>query len=61
MTNENKLKIVTLSHNIKALCYTLDKITLSEHCIASGTLTEIVSQSRSTSFSFNSHINPLLC
>ena len=41
MTNENKLKIVTLSHNIKALCYTLDKITLSEHCIASGTLTEI--------------------
>ena len=41
MTNDNKLKIVTLSHNIKALCYTLDKITLSEHCIASGTLTEI--------------------
>jgi hypothetical protein len=41
MTNDNKLKIVTLSHNIKALCYTLDKITLSEHCFISGTFTEI--------------------
>lgn len=41
MTNDNKLKIVTLSHNIKALCYILDKKTFSEHCVASGTFTEI--------------------
>jgi len=33
MTNDNKLKIVTLSHNIKALCYILDKRTFSEHCV----------------------------
>lgn len=43
MTNDNKLKIVTLSHNIKALCYILDKKTFSEHCVTSGTLTEIES------------------
>jgi hypothetical protein len=43
MTNDNKLKIVTLSHNIKALCYILDKKTFSEHCVASGTFTEIES------------------
>lgn len=41
MTDENKLKIVTLSHNIKALCYILDKKTFSEHCVTSGTFTEI--------------------
>ena len=41
MTNDNKLKIVTLSHNIKALCYILDKKTFSEHCVTSGTFTEI--------------------
>jgi hypothetical protein len=41
MTDENKLKIVTLSHNIKALCYILDKKTFSEHCVPSGTFTEI--------------------
>jgi hypothetical protein len=38
MTDENKLKIVTLSHNIKALCYILDKKTFSEHCVTSGKL-----------------------
>ena len=43
MTNDNKLKIVTLSHNIKALCYILDKKTFSEHCVTSGTFTEIES------------------
>ena len=41
MTNENKLKIVTLSHNIKALCYILDKKTFSEHCVSSGNFIEI--------------------
>ena len=41
MTDENKLKIVTLSHNIKALCYILDKKTFSEHCITSGNFIEI--------------------
>ena len=41
MTNENKLKIVTLSHNIKALCYILDKKTFSEHCLSSGNFIEI--------------------
>ena len=41
MTNDNKLKIVTLSHNIKALCYILDKKTFSEHCVSSGTFAEI--------------------
>ena len=41
MTNENKLKIVTLSHNIKALCYILDKRTFSEHCVASDNFIEI--------------------
>ena len=41
MTDENKLKIVTLSHNIKALCYILDKKTFSEHCVTSGTFIEI--------------------
>ena len=43
MTNENKLKIVTLSHNIKALCSILDKKTFSEQCVTSGTFTEIES------------------
>ena len=41
MTDENKLKIVTLSHNIKALCYILDKKTFSEHCVTSGNFFEI--------------------
>ena len=41
MTNDNKLKIVTLSHNIKALCYILDKKTFSEHCLSSGNFIEI--------------------
>ena len=41
MTNDNKLKIVTLSHNIKALCYILDKKTFSEHCVSSGNFIEI--------------------
>jgi hypothetical protein len=41
MTDENKLKIVTLSHNIKALCYILDKKTFSVYCVTSGTFTEI--------------------
>jgi hypothetical protein len=41
MTNENKLKIVTLSHNIKALCYILDKKTFSEHCGISSNFFEI--------------------
>ena len=41
MTNENKLKIVTLSHNIKALCYILDKKTFSDHCLSSGNFIEI--------------------
>ena len=41
MTNDNKLKIVTLSHNIKALCYILDKRTFSEHCVASDNFIEI--------------------
>jgi hypothetical protein len=41
MTNDNKLKIVTLSHNIKALCYILDKKTFSEHCFTSGNFFEI--------------------
>jgi hypothetical protein len=41
MTDENKLKIVTLSHNIKALCYILDKRTFSEHCVASDNFFEI--------------------
>ena len=41
MTNDNKLKIVTLSHNIKALCYILDKRTFSEHCVASDNFFEI--------------------
>jgi len=41
MTDENKLKIVTLSHNIKALCYILDKKTFSEHCVTNVTFTEI--------------------
>ena len=41
MTDENKLKIVTLSHNIKALCYILDKKTFSEQCVTSGTFAEI--------------------
>ena len=43
MTNDNKLKIVTLSHNIKALCYILDKKTFSEHCVTSGFFDEIES------------------
>ena len=41
MTDENKLKIVTLSHNIKALCYILDKKTFSEQCVTSGNFIEI--------------------
>ena len=41
MTNNNKLKIVTLSHNIKALCYILDKKTFSDHCLSSGNFIEI--------------------
>ena len=41
MTNDNKLKIVTLTHKIKPLCYILDKKTFSEHCVTSGTFTEI--------------------
>lgn len=41
MTNDNKLKIVTLSHNIKALCYILDKKTFSDHCLSSGNFIEI--------------------
>jgi hypothetical protein len=41
MTDENKLKIVTLSHNIKAVCHILDKKTFSEHCVASGNFIEI--------------------
>jgi hypothetical protein len=41
MTDENKLKIVTLSHNIKALCYILDKKVFSVYCVTSGTFTEI--------------------
>ena len=43
MTDENKLKIATLSHNIKALCYILDKKTFSEHCVTSGFFAEIES------------------
>lgn len=43
MTNDNKLKIVTLSHNIKALCYILDKKTFSEHCVTLGFFAEIES------------------
>jgi hypothetical protein len=41
MTNENKLKIAILSHNIKALCYILDKKTFSEQCVTSGNFIEI--------------------
>ena len=43
MTNDNKLKIVTLSHNIKALCYILDKktFTFREHCGISSNFIEI--------------------
>ena len=41
MTNDNKLKIVTLSHNIKALCYILDKKTFSDHCLSSVNFIEI--------------------
>ena len=41
MTDENKLKIVTLSHNIKALCYILDKKTFSENFVAYDNFFEI--------------------
>jgi hypothetical protein len=41
MTDENKLKIVTLSHNIKAVCHILDKKVFSVYCVTSGTFTEI--------------------
>ena len=37
------MKNLSLSHNIKALCYILDKKTFSEHCVTSGPFTEIES------------------